>query len=87
MANDQGLGFTLSRRAQLNPNNTALIFREDRWTYAELNQLTNKLAHGLHGTVPLVIESGSLDSTTLASFSRCSPRQSSMPSSCRSISG
>jgi fatty-acyl-CoA synthase len=48
MANDQGLGFTLSRRAQLNPNDTALIFREDRWTYAELNQLTNKVAHGLH---------------------------------------
>jgi fatty-acyl-CoA synthase len=48
MANDQGLGFTLSRRAQLNPDNTALIFREERWTYAELNTLTNKVAHGLH---------------------------------------
>jgi fatty-acyl-CoA synthase len=48
MANDQGLGFTLSRRAQLSPDNTALIFREERWTYAELNQLTNKVAHGLH---------------------------------------
>src|ERR1039457_884913 len=48
MANDQGLGFTLSRRAQLNLNDTALSFREDRWTYAELNQLTNKVAHGLH---------------------------------------
>jgi len=48
MANDHGLGFTLSRRAQLNPDNTALIFRDDRWTYAELNQLTNKVAHGLH---------------------------------------
>jgi fatty-acyl-CoA synthase len=48
MANDHGLGFTLSRRAQLNPDNTALIFRDDRWTYAQLNQLTNKVAHGLH---------------------------------------
>ena len=48
MANDQGLGFTLSRRAQLNPDNTALIFREEQWTYADLNQLTNKVAHGLH---------------------------------------
>jgi fatty-acyl-CoA synthase len=47
MANDQGLGFTLTRRAALSPNNTALIFREERWTYAELNRLTNKLAHGL----------------------------------------
>src|SRR5579864_2793156 len=48
MANDHGIGFTLSRRAQLNPTNTALIFREERWTYAELNQLTNRVAHGLH---------------------------------------
>ena len=48
MANDQGLGFTLSRRAQLSPDNTALIFRDDRWTYRELNHLTNKVAHGLH---------------------------------------
>ena len=48
MANDHGLGFTLSRRAQLNPNSTALIFREEQWTYAQLNQLTNRLAHGLH---------------------------------------
>ncbi len=48
MANDQGLGFTLSRRAQLSPDNTALIFRDERWTYSELNKLTNKVAHGLH---------------------------------------
>jgi fatty-acyl-CoA synthase len=48
MANDQGLGFTLSRRAQLSPDSTALIFRDERWTYADLNQLTNKVAHGLH---------------------------------------
>ena len=48
MANDKGLGFTLSRRAQLNPGSTALVFREERWTYAELNTLTNKVAHGLH---------------------------------------
>ncbi len=48
MANDQGIGFTLSRRAQLNPTNTALIYRDERWSYAELDQLTNKVAHGLH---------------------------------------
>ena len=48
MANDQGIGFTLSRRAQLNPNDTALIFRDEQWTYRELDQLTNKMAHGLH---------------------------------------
>ncbi len=48
MANDQGLGFTLSRRAQLSPDSTALIFREEQWTYRELNHLTNKVAHGLH---------------------------------------
>ncbi len=48
MANDQGLGFTLSRRAQLDPKKTALIFRDERWTYAELNRLANKVANGLH---------------------------------------
>ena len=48
MANDQGLGFTLSRRAQLSPDSTALIFRNERWTYRELNDLTNKVAHWLH---------------------------------------
>ncbi len=48
MANDQGIGYTLTRRAALSPKNTALVFREEHWTYAELNRLTNKLAHGLH---------------------------------------
>ena len=48
MANDQGLGFTLSRRAALSPKNTALVFRDERWTYSELNHLTNRVAHGLH---------------------------------------
>ena len=47
MANDHGLGFTLTRRAALSPRNTALIYRDEQWTYAELNRLTNKIAHGL----------------------------------------
>src|SRR5207302_4296700 len=48
MANDQGLGYTLTRRAALSPAQTALIYRDERWTYAELNALTNRVAHGLH---------------------------------------
>src|SRR2546428_17164 len=48
MANDQGTGFTLTRRATLTPERTALIYREEQWTYAELNRLTNRVAHGLH---------------------------------------
>jgi fatty-acyl-CoA synthase len=48
MANDRGLGYTLSRRAALSPRKTALIYRDEQWTYAELNRLTNKVAHGLH---------------------------------------
>src|ERR1700724_3684987 len=55
MANDQGLGFTLSRRAELNPDSTALIFRDERGAHAELNRLTNKGAHGLH---PLGVNPG-----------------------------
>jgi len=47
MANDHGLGFTLTRRAALSPKSTALVFRDEQWTYAELNHLTNKVAHGL----------------------------------------
>jgi fatty-acyl-CoA synthase len=48
MANDHGLGFQLTRRATLSPARTALIFRDEQWTYAELNQLVNRVANGLH---------------------------------------
>ena len=48
MANDQGTGFTLTRRATLTPERTALVYRDERWTYGELNKLTNRVAHGLH---------------------------------------
>jgi len=48
MANDQGVGFMLTRRAALSPERTALIFRDESWTYEELNRLTNQVAHGLH---------------------------------------
>jgi fatty-acyl-CoA synthase len=47
MANDHGTGFTLTRRAALSPERTALVFRDEQWTYAELNRLTNRVAHGL----------------------------------------
>jgi fatty-acyl-CoA synthase len=48
MASDHGLGFQLTRRAALSGERTALIFREERWTYAELNRITNRVAYGLH---------------------------------------
>jgi fatty-acyl-CoA synthase len=48
MAFDHGVGFLLTRRAALSPGRTALVFREERWTYAELDRLTNRVAHGLH---------------------------------------
>jgi fatty-acyl-CoA synthase len=48
MANDHGLGYTLTRRAALSPGRAALIYREEQWTYAEFNRLTNRVAHALH---------------------------------------
>ncbi len=48
MAYDQGIGFVLTRRAALSPERTALIYRDDRWTYDQLNRFTNRVAHGLH---------------------------------------
>jgi fatty-acyl-CoA synthase len=48
MANDQGLGYTLTRRAFLNPERTALVYREETWSYDQLNRVSNRVAHGLH---------------------------------------
>ena len=48
MANDHGLGFQLTRRANLSPTRTALVFRDESWTYAEFNQVVNRTANGLH---------------------------------------
>jgi fatty-acyl-CoA synthase len=54
MANDNGMGFWLTRRAALTPNATALIWTgvsedepEQIWTYADMNRRANALAHGL----------------------------------------
>ncbi|HEY6380145.1 MAG TPA: long-chain fatty acid--CoA ligase [Candidatus Dormibacteraeota bacterium] len=47
MANDQGIGYWLTRRAALSPAKTALIFEGAQWTYAALNQRVNTLAHAL----------------------------------------
>ncbi|MBV8195436.1 MAG: long-chain fatty acid--CoA ligase [Candidatus Dormibacteraeota bacterium] len=48
MSNDHGLGFQMTRRAQLSPERTALIFREETWSYRDLHRVTNRVAHGLH---------------------------------------
>ena len=48
MANDQGIGFQLTRRAALSGDRTALIYRDQRWTYAEMNRIVNRVANGLH---------------------------------------
>jgi fatty-acyl-CoA synthase len=47
MAQDQGIGFWLTRRAALTPRNTALIYEDEAWTYAEFNRRANILAHAL----------------------------------------
>jgi fatty-acyl-CoA synthase len=47
MTNAQGLGYVLTRRAQLYPHHTALVFNDQSWTYAELDSLTNQAAHAL----------------------------------------
>jgi fatty-acyl-CoA synthase len=47
MANDQGIGYWLTRRASLSPARKALIFEGAEWTYAEFNQRVNTLAHAL----------------------------------------
>lgn len=47
MANDQGIGYWLTRRASLSPSKTALIFEDTKWTYAEFNRRVNTLAHAL----------------------------------------
>jgi fatty-acyl-CoA synthase len=47
MANDQGVGYWLTRRATLSPRKTALIYEGEDWTYAEFNRRANTIAHAL----------------------------------------
>ncbi len=47
MANDQGVGYWLTRRAALSASKTALIYEGDQWTYAAFNRRVNTLAHAL----------------------------------------
>ena len=46
-ARRQQLGDLLHRSAARFPDNTALVGGDDRFTYAELDALVNRLAHGL----------------------------------------
>ena len=50
MANDHGLGYMLTRRAAMSPDRIALVFRDEEWTFDQLNRLTNRVAHGLHAS-------------------------------------
>ncbi len=47
MANDQGIGYWMTRRAALTPERTALIYEDAQRTYGELNREINQVAHGL----------------------------------------
>ncbi len=47
MANDQGLGYWMTRRAALSPERTAIVFEGQSRTYAEFNREINRAAHGL----------------------------------------
>jgi len=44
---DRGIGYWLTRRAQLTGDRVALVFEEQSWNYAALNREINLLAHGL----------------------------------------
>lgn len=48
-ARRQQLGDLLHRSAARFPDKTALVGGDDRFTYAELDALVNRLAHGLAG--------------------------------------
>ena len=45
---DMTLGHLLSERARLSPNKEGLVDRENRYTFAELNQRVNKFANYLN---------------------------------------
>src|SRR5258708_5369374 len=47
MANDQGIGYWMTRRAALTPERTALIYEDGQRTYGELDREINRVAHGL----------------------------------------
>jgi fatty-acyl-CoA synthase len=47
MANDQGLGYWMTRRAALTPERTALVYEGRSRTYGEYNREINQVAHGL----------------------------------------
>ena len=47
MARNDGIGFWLTRRAQLTPARTALVFEGRSWTYRELNEQVDRCATSL----------------------------------------
>jgi fatty-acyl-CoA synthase len=47
MANDQGIGYWMTRRAALTPERTALVYEDSQRTYGEFNREINRVAHGL----------------------------------------
>ncbi len=47
MANDNGIGYWITRRAALTPERTALVYEDRSWTYAELDREINRAAHAL----------------------------------------
>lgn len=42
-----GVGYWVSKRARLHPGRAALVGPDRRWTYRELDERVNRLAHGL----------------------------------------
>jgi len=47
MANDQGIGYWMTRRAALTPERTALVYEDASRSFGELNAEINRVAHGL----------------------------------------
>src|SRR5690242_17820206 len=46
---NQGIGSWPARRARKSPNQIAIEYGDDSWTYAELDQRSTRLAHSLRG--------------------------------------
>ena len=47
MAQNDGIGFWMTRRAELTPSRTALIFEDQQWTYREFNAQVDRCATAL----------------------------------------
>ena len=67
-----GLGELLWRSAQRVPAKTALVYRDQRWTYTELDTLVNRMAHALFPPQPVAGTTARAAAPPSSSARRCS---------------